>query len=869
MAVTLSLLAGAGWQFFDNNGIPLAGGLLYTYQAGTNTPIATYTDVNGNIQNSNPIILNSSGRPPSEIWLTTGYGYKFVLKDANNVLIGTYDNIPSSAQPAISNDASSIAYEEGNVTNAGSFIVGQTYLITYVGTTDFTTIGAATNTVGTHFIATGVGTGSGTAELSRTVQSKLQEFISTGDFGSLQLAVVALGSTSKTLYVTTNDTISTNLTIPSNISLIYEEGYITTINNGVTLTINGDVQAGYYQIFNVGSTGLIKGLRIVHFEWFGAVGNAISPTIPVLGQNQSTFNPVTGIPTGTDDTSAIQTTMRIAYAQEMLSNYQDPTVYPVEYPAPNNGPGSQPWWGGVQMAGYQTVIKGRPGAAYLCSGSNILGPQTVVNQKIFFDGQGCSFEWLPQNTYDYFIDALDLIERPVYKNFNLRTWGYTGSKGVFCHAGKASTTPYANTNRKEYGNLLLGPMFYNVVVDRGGYYYIEDGSASGYPSNNALQIVFFIEGFNQNALWDIGHCTFVGFANFWISSNPEAVGVNIHDCEIESAFPNCTFVLLQGSFSGGYWLNNCEIGMWNTGQTFFQTYTTSATAVSGGPLVVRDCRMETRTDDFTLFNLMFGNLEVTNLQPQAGNTTNSANAKSVVVSGYTEKVLIKNSWMPQILQTTAYTATQWAAIGGNGGPIFDITFDGCTFPYGTPTPLYKDTSGTSYEIASVYRSFLITRSIKNINCNNGYDWAQGGQTQNPSHVPVFKLALSSYSGTDGNTYVNINSAFPIGSLITSILVVSNSANLSLTNRIVVSFPNSGPVLYASLSATTATVAELIPSTNKGICVLTGTSSYNGIVGGYYLNSSPSSTLVPATVIITYRPILGLDEMGATNVTALV
>jgi len=47
--------------------------------------------------------------------------------------------------------------------NAGSFIPGATYTILTVGTTNFTAIGASSNTVGVQFVATGAGSGSGTA----------------------------------------------------------------------------------------------------------------------------------------------------------------------------------------------------------------------------------------------------------------------------------------------------------------------------------------------------------------------------------------------------------------------------------------------------------------------------------------------------------------------------------------------------------------------------------------------------------------------------------------------------------------------------------------------------------------------------------
>jgi hypothetical protein len=95
MAVNLSPYGGVGAQFLDNSGNVLTGGKIFTYAAGTTTNQATYTTSAGNIPHSNPIILDASGRVPSggEIWLTDGLSYKFILRDANDVLIATYDNV--------------------------------------------------------------------------------------------------------------------------------------------------------------------------------------------------------------------------------------------------------------------------------------------------------------------------------------------------------------------------------------------------------------------------------------------------------------------------------------------------------------------------------------------------------------------------------------------------------------------------------------------------------------------------------------------------------------------------------------------------------------------------------------------------------
>lgn len=93
--VNLSPLGGSGWQFFDNSGNVLTGGKLYTYAAGTTTPLTTYTSVAGNIAHTNPIILDASGRIPNggQVWLALGIVYKFILKTSTDVQIWSADNI--------------------------------------------------------------------------------------------------------------------------------------------------------------------------------------------------------------------------------------------------------------------------------------------------------------------------------------------------------------------------------------------------------------------------------------------------------------------------------------------------------------------------------------------------------------------------------------------------------------------------------------------------------------------------------------------------------------------------------------------------------------------------------------------------------
>ena len=104
--VTLSIFAGVGAQLFDDSGNVLTGGKIYTYEAGTTTPLASYTSSAGITAHSNPIILNAAGRVPTgEIWLDYSKLYKFIVRTSTDVLIATYDNVGGSfnSSPIIAN----------------------------------------------------------------------------------------------------------------------------------------------------------------------------------------------------------------------------------------------------------------------------------------------------------------------------------------------------------------------------------------------------------------------------------------------------------------------------------------------------------------------------------------------------------------------------------------------------------------------------------------------------------------------------------------------------------------------------------------------------------------------------------------------
>ena len=233
MSVNLSLLGGAGWQFFTDNGTPLAGGLLYTYLAGTSTAATTYTTSAGNVPNSNPIVLNSAGRVQTEIWLTQGVSYKFVLKTSAFITIGTYDNIDGAADPA--------DIYAALAASSGSSLVG--------------------------FIQSGSGA------VATTVQTKLRESVSVLDFGAVSGGVTA------------TNTAAFQAALATGKDVFVPEG---------TYDINATLVVGNQRLFGIGIghskiTTSAALTSMLHFPSTATVSGATVELLELIGNNVALY----------------------------------------------------------------------------------------------------------------------------------------------------------------------------------------------------------------------------------------------------------------------------------------------------------------------------------------------------------------------------------------------------------------------------------------------------------------------------------------------------------------------------------------------------------------------------------------------------
>jgi hypothetical protein len=238
-------------QFFGTDGLPLVGGKLYTYAAGTTTPLASYTDHTANTQNTNPVILDSNGE--ADVWLPESTSYKYILKDADDVTLYTVDYV---SVPVTTNSfASPPAIGTGTPNSATFTTLNVTGAAIFESTADFTedtTFDADVEIAGR---LTLTGTGAAKLNVGTTAQRPVSpvdgdirynsdlsryEGYSGTEWG--QLGGGATGGGADQIFVLNGQTVTTDYTIPTGFNAS-SVGPIS-IDDGITVTIpDGSVWA--------------------------------------------------------------------------------------------------------------------------------------------------------------------------------------------------------------------------------------------------------------------------------------------------------------------------------------------------------------------------------------------------------------------------------------------------------------------------------------------------------------------------------------------------------------------------------------------------------------------------------------------------
>lgn len=148
-------------------------GTPYTVYASTSTGLVGGT---GQKRAITTMILCNTGTPDENdetvnsatvniYMVPSGSGVSAKNLVVSNLVIPAGETVFFSEERIIldENDTIRMTSTSGGTESAGSFVVGANYTILTAGDTDFTLIGAANNSPGTHFTAIGVGVGTGTA----------------------------------------------------------------------------------------------------------------------------------------------------------------------------------------------------------------------------------------------------------------------------------------------------------------------------------------------------------------------------------------------------------------------------------------------------------------------------------------------------------------------------------------------------------------------------------------------------------------------------------------------------------------------------------------------------------------------------------
>lgn len=187
---------------------------------------------------------------------------------------------------------------------AGSFIAGVQYTIVSLGTTDFTLIGAASNTIGTVFVASGAGTGTGTAYVYTATLSQATSGIGT----NTTLTFTNMPAANTQIIFKTTGVLPTGLS-PNTVYFVVSPDpaaatfSVALTSGGTAITTSGS-QSGTHSFTKLSTSGSLELAGTLGVGFGGTGTNSLKPNNLLVGNGTST---VQVIPAGATNNTLVST----------------------------------------------------------------------------------------------------------------------------------------------------------------------------------------------------------------------------------------------------------------------------------------------------------------------------------------------------------------------------------------------------------------------------------------------------------------------------------------------------------------------------------------------------------------------------------
>lgn len=559
------------------------------------------------------------------------------------------------------------------------------------------------------------GDGESYTTLKKRLDGKEQEV--TAQFAQVAYIITGINDLIKAVNTTEERTViigssldlTTDLYVPKNIRLIFRNNGRINVASMVSLTIDGYIDAGHYQLFsfvdetaqvtttNVGTLGETSEPTNIKYNiklsWFGAKGDAIPPLGNIIGTN---------LPTGTDDTKAIKRAIDFANKASIngtLTKLKNPMV----------------------------TVEAQPNTTYLVKGNNILGVQSENYKSVCyrFDGNGCQFLHHVQSENDSFIDNGYLMIFPSFKNLSVDIYINNGSTRL---GNFFNLNGYGKTTIK-----MFRPEFDRIRVSANSEEY-------GYKN------IYKIDGSTMADNGSVSGGYYATFEKFFNCSNLEAVNWEFRKNYLHPTTENGCIYYINGVISGPFKSIDNEVRLSKNGENYLKTIGSN---ITGGIFELLD-RVEIGGGiAINVLDLDYGEVLMKGINFYAGNGGILPNTSSFFAKiGTYAKLVIESCRIPmkefliKNIDLVSVSSPKEMLI------IKDTSINNGTSS-GHPYLVFDNSAGTRLTLANVYDSNFPIRKVKVVNPQgeeNVFDYEYGSKKAEIKSIMLSKnVGSSSYA----------------------------------------------------------------------------------------------------------------------------